>query len=159
MNDVPALNVRSYPAFRMARLHRVYVDREALYVIRMAGNIGLGDAGSKVELDLGTAITGMLIRFWAKRSLEESARRLDQRGPHEQLSDHRANLRIEPGEVIESRLDPPRFLGHGEHFARWTLEVRPKRRLTFQIEDETSLRIALVHLPRLLGTRLRVSVG
>jgi hypothetical protein len=60
MIEIPAFNVRSYPPFRMARLHRVYVDREALYPIRMRGVIGNADAGSRFELHPGRALTGSL---------------------------------------------------------------------------------------------------
>jgi hypothetical protein len=68
-------------------------------------------------------------------------------------------LRVEPGEVVESQLQPPGLLGHGEHLARWSLSTRGRKRQTFQIEDAASLRTALEHLPRLLGPTLRVTVG
>ena len=158
MSDVPAFSVRSYPTFRMARLHRVYVDSQALYLIRMPGIIGHADAGSRFELHPGRALFGMLIQHWTKRRLEAASRRLDASDPRDLLASHGGNLRVEPREVVESRLDPPRLLGHGEHLACWSLTLRHRKPLTFQIEDEASLRIALVHLPRLLGTTLRVSV-
>ncbi|GAC1450949.1 MAG: hypothetical protein NVSMB9_35750 [Isosphaeraceae bacterium] len=160
MSQIPAFNVRSYPPFRMARLYRVYADLDALYLIRMRGVIGSADAGSpRLELDLGRALTGMILRKWAEKSQAAAARGLDSRGPREMLGAHRLNLRVEPGEVVESRLRPPRLLGHGEHVACWTLTTRDRRRLTFQIEDPASLRTALENLPPLLGPALRVSVG
>jgi hypothetical protein len=159
MIDVPAFNVRAYPQFRMARLHRVYVDRDALYLIRMRGVVGYADAGTRFELHLGRAWNSMLVRWWARRSQEAAASKLDARSPHEMLDAHRMNLRVEPAEVVESCLDPPRLLGHGEHFACWSLTIRERRPLSFQIEDAASLRTALEHLPRLLGTALRVSVA
>ena len=158
MSDVPAFSVRSYPAFRMARHHRVFVDAQALYLIRMPGIIGHADAGSQFDLNPGRAFTGMLIRHWAKRSLAAAAQRLETCDPNDLLADHRRNLRVEPQEVVESRLDPPRLLGHGEHLARWSLTLRDRRPMTFQIEDEESLEIALECLPPLLGEALRVSV-
>lgn len=159
MIDIPAFCVRSYPAFRMARLHRVYIDDQALYLIRMRGIIGHADAGSPFDLHPGRAFTGMLIRWWAKRSLDTATRALDSNDLHALLSASHGNLRVEPWEVEESRLDPPRMLGHGEHFARWSLTLRDRKRLSFQIEDEESFRTALEHLPPLLGTTLRVSVS
>lgn len=159
MSDIPAFSVRSYPAFRMARLHRVYIDSEALYLIRMRGIIGHADAGSPFDLHPGRALTGMLIRWWARRSLDSAARALDSNDLHALLSASPGNLRVEPWEVEESRLDPPRMLGHGEHFARWSLTLRDRKRLSFQIEDEESFRTALEHLPPLLGATLRVSVS
>jgi hypothetical protein len=158
MAQIPAFNVRSYPPFRMARLYRVYVDRDALYLIRMRGVIGSADAGPRFEPHPGRALIGMLLRWWAKNSQDAAASRLDARGPREMLDSHRMNLRVEPG-VVESRLQPPRLLGHGEHFSCWSLTVRGRRRLTFQIEDAASFKTALEHLPRLLGPALSVSVG
>jgi hypothetical protein len=159
MIETPAFNVRSYPPFRMARLYRVYVDREALYLIRMRGVIGNADAGSRFDLHPGRMLTGMSLRWWARTSLGAAARELDARGPREMLGTHRMNLRVEPGEVVESRLGPPQLLGHGEHFACWSLTLRERRPLSFQIEDLASLRTALEHLRRLLGPALRVSVA
>jgi hypothetical protein len=159
MNGPAAFIVRCYPPFRMARLYRVYVDQGALYLIRMRGVIGNADAGSRFELHPGRRAAGMFLRWWASKSLDTSARELDARGPREMLDAHRMNLRVEPGEVAESRLDPPRVLGHGEHFACWSLNLQGRRRLSFQIEDEASLRTALEHLPRLLGPALCVSVA
>ena len=158
MTDVPAFSVRSYPAFRFARLHRVYIDKDALYLIRMPGVIGHADAAARFQLDPGQALTGMLIRYWAKKSLEAKARRLESSEPSELLGDHRSNRRVDSRDVVESRLDPPRLLGHGEHFACWSLQLRDRKRFRFQIEDETSLKVALEHLPKLLGTTLTVSV-
>jgi hypothetical protein len=60
--ETPAFIVRSYPPFRMARIFRVYVDRDALYLIRMRGLVGHADAGSqnlkksKSEPKLSTAL-------------------------------------------------------------------------------------------------------
>ena len=97
MIETPAFNVRSYPPFRIARLHRVYVDREALYLIRMRGVIGNADAGSQFEFHPGRRLTGMFLRWWAKTSLDTASRELDTRGPRELLDAHRMNLRVEPG--------------------------------------------------------------
>src|SRR5207249_4410147 len=94
-----------------------------------------------------------------RTSLDAAARELDARGPRELLDTHRMNLRVEPGEVVESRLGPPRLRGHGEHVACWSLTIRGFRPLSFQIEDAASLRTALEHLPRLLGPALRVTVA
>src|SRR5690349_15768718 len=79
MIETPAFNVRSYPPFRMARLHRVYVDLEAHYLIRMRGFIGNADAGSRFERHPGRALTGMFLRWWARSSLDAAARQLDAR--------------------------------------------------------------------------------
>ena len=46
MNTHPRFTVRSYRAFRTARLYRVFVAPEALYFIRMKGLISASDAGS-----------------------------------------------------------------------------------------------------------------
>lgn len=157
---IPAFIVRSYPAFRMARLFRVYVDGDALYLIRMRGVIGSADAGSpRHEFHPGRALVGTLLQWWAKRSQDAAANKLDAQGPREMLGAHRLNLRIEPWEVEESRLQPRRLLGHGEHLACWSLTPRGRRPLTFQIEDEASFKTALEHLPRLLGPALTVSVA
>ena len=43
--------------------------------------------------------------------------------------------------------------------ACWSLTIRDRRPLSFQIEDEASLRTALEHLPRLLGPALRITVA
>ena len=37
MIETPAFSVRSYPPFRMACIFRVYVDRDAVYLICMRG--------------------------------------------------------------------------------------------------------------------------
>jgi hypothetical protein len=47
MIETPAFIVRSSPPFRMARIFRLYVDRDALYLIRMRGLVGHTDAGSQ----------------------------------------------------------------------------------------------------------------
>jgi hypothetical protein len=159
MIETPAFIVRSYPPFRMARIFRVYVDRDALYLIRMRGLVGHADAGSPFDIHPGSILVGMFLRWWAKTSLGTTARELDGRGPREMLDDHPLNLRIEPTEVVKSRLSPPRLLGHGVHFACWSLTIRGRKPLSFQIEDEASLRTALAHLPRLLGEALSVSVA
>jgi hypothetical protein len=127
MSEITAFNVRSYPPFRMARLYRAYVDHEALYLIRMRGAIGIADAGFRFDLHPGRIVTGMILRWWARTSLDAGASRLDARGPREMLDAHRMNLRIAPGDVVESRLDPRRLLGHGEHLACWSLTIRDRR--------------------------------
>jgi hypothetical protein len=33
----------------MARMHRLYVERDALYLIRMRGAVGMADAGSPYD--------------------------------------------------------------------------------------------------------------
>ena len=159
MNEIPAFNVRSYPPFRMARLYRAYVDHEALYLIRLRGTIGYADAGSRFGPHPGRMVTGIFLRWWARTSLDAARRELDARGPREMLDAHRMNLRIAPGDVVESRLDPPRLLGHGEHFACWSLTIRDRRPLSFQIEDEASFRTALEQLPLLLGSALSITVA
>jgi len=159
MNEPPAFNVRAYPAFRMARNFRVYVDRDALYLIRMSGVFGNADAGPRHTLHPGKRAIGMLLRWWVEKSQSAQAHALDATGPRMMLDSHPHNRRVEPAEVVESRLRPPQLLGYGEHLAHWSLTVRDRRPLKFQIEDAESLKTALEHLPRLLGPALRVSVG
>jgi hypothetical protein len=101
----------------------------------------------------------MFLGWWAKTSMEASARELDALGPRGLLHSHRMNLRVEPAEVVESRLEPPRLLGHGDHFACWSLSLRERKQFSFQIEDVGSLKTALEHLPRLLGPALSVTVA
>lgn len=157
MIESPAFNVRSYPPFRMARIFRLYIDRDALYLIRTGGLIGHADAGSRFELHPVSMLVGMFLRWWAKPSTATTARELDRRGPRELVDAHASNLRIERAEVAESCLSPPRLLGHGAHLASWSLTIRGRRPMTFQIEDEASLGTALEHLPRLLEHALSVA--
>ncbi len=160
-SEIPAFNVRSYPAFRLARLYRVYVDSDALYLIRMRGIIGIADAGRQPQFVLhpNSVLTWRLMRWWAERSQRAAASELDECGPRLMLDAHRTNMRVEPGAVQESQLRPPRLLGHGEHLACWSLTIRGRKPLTFQIEDAVSFQTALEHLPRFLGPALSVSVG
>jgi hypothetical protein len=159
MTEIPASTVRSYPAFRMSRLFRVYVDRDALYLIRMRGVIGHADAGDRFDVHLWRDLTSHLLHWWVRRSLAAATRELDDRGPRGMLDAHRQNLRVERCEVSESRLEPPRLLGHGEHFASWSLTLRDRKPMSYQIEDAESLQTALAHLPRFLGAALQVTVA
>jgi hypothetical protein len=94
--------------------------------------------------------------WWTKSA---AVRRLDAHGPAWVLGDHASNLRVEPGEVAESRLDPPSKAYDRPHSASWSLTPRGQKPLTFYLEDETGLKTALEHLPRLLGKALIVNVG
>ena len=157
MTSLPAFNVRSYPAFRMARVHRVYVDRDALYLIRMRGAVGIADAGWQYNPQ--TALFGAILRWWARKSLDSGTRALDERGPREMLEAHPHNARFAPADIASSRLEPAGLMGHGVHLARWTLTPRGRKALSFQIEDSESLRTALAVLPGLLGPALSVTVA
>ena len=157
MNPIPAFNVRSYPSFRFPRLHRVYVAEDGLYFMRMRGILGFGDVvhqtgvGTDRAFAVGYDLLRGLIIWWSGRSQGAQASRLDSLGPRELLGTHRGNLRIEPGEVDESRLFAE------ELPASWSLKTRRRRTLSFKIEDDLSLSTALEHLPRLLGPTLQVS--
>jgi hypothetical protein len=158
MSSLPAFTVRSYPAFRMARMHRVYVDRDVLYLIRMRGVVVI--AVPDADCFFFDDPFSDLLRWWARRSQRSAARELDERGPREMLEAHRQNRRFEAGDIASSRLEPARLLvGHGTYLARWTLTPRGRKAMTFQIEDSASLRTALAVLPGLLGPALSVTVA
>ena len=89
---LPAFMVRTYPAFRPARLYRVFVSGDSLYFIRLGGLISPSDAGSGYSLDPGKWAVSLLIRKFAKKSLDSELTRIENK---------------DPATIVESRLLPP----------------------------------------------------
>jgi hypothetical protein len=167
MEPMPAFNVRG-KTFWSSPLYRVYVGHDALYLIRVRWVIGLTRGGRIHMGETGAEGCGAVLLIipviallaglgWLTKTA--AVRRLDARGPADMLGKHASNLRVEPGEVVESRLDPPTKAYDGPHSACWSLTPRGRQPLTFYIENEEGLKTALEHLPRLLGKAMTVTVG
>jgi hypothetical protein len=147
------------PAFRLARAYRVYVDRDALYLIRVRGLAAYADGAERMTLHPGQALINALVRPRLRRWHETAVGGLDARGPRELLDAHRANLRIDLADVESSHLRGPRWFDTDGQLARWSLTARGAGTWEFRVEDEASLQAALEHLPARLGPVHRASVA
>jgi hypothetical protein len=156
MDRYPGFVVRSYAAFRAARLYRVLVAPDALYFLRAGGLISASDGGVGIAFDPGQAAVAAIVRWIGRRSIDKARAALEG-DPEKLVRSSRKHFKIAAEDVVSSRLDPPALLGHGFHYARWQVVV-PGRKATYQVEDHDSLNAALDHLPGLLGPRLVVNV-
>jgi hypothetical protein len=158
MNPYPGFTVRSYPAFRAARLYRVFVAPDALYFIRTKGLISASDAGSGILIDPGQAAVAALIRWFGRKSLEAARAEVEQSDPEAMVQSSKKHFKIAVDDFLRSSVEPPSlFGGHGHYYATWKVVTR-KTKDAFQIEDPESLEAALDRLPALLGSRLSVTV-
>jgi hypothetical protein len=158
MNPYPGFTIRSYPAFRTARLYRVFVAPDTLYFIRMKGLISASDAGAGIHIDPLQAAVAAAIRWFGRNAMESSRQQVEQSDPEEMVRSSKKHLKVAAGDFVSSSLEPPSLLGgHGHYYARWKV-VAPGLKETFQIEDAESLQSALDHLPSVLGPRLTVKV-
>lgn len=158
MNPYPGFTIRSYPAFRTARLYRVLVGQDALYFIRMKGLVSAADAGSGLSLDPMHVVFSIALRWFGSNVMESGRKQAESSDPDELVRSSKQHFKLAAGDVVRASLDPPALLGgHGLHYARWKV-VAPGVKETFQIEDPDSLRSALELLPGVLGDRLTVKV-
>jgi hypothetical protein len=158
MNPYPGFTIRSYRAFRTARLYRVLVASDALYFIRMKGLIGAADAGLQGHFDPLQLAAAAVIRWFAQRSAESGRRQAEGGDPEEMVRLSKKHFKVDAADVVSSSLEPPSMLsGHGHYYARWKIAA-PGLKETYQIEDAESLQAALDHLPGVLGSRLTVKV-
>ena len=104
---LPALTVRTYPAFRPARLYRVFVSGDSLYFIRLGGLISPSDAGHGHSIDPGKRAVAALIGWIAKKSINAELARLESTDPARLLELDKKHFKVAPDEVIDSRLDSP----------------------------------------------------
>jgi hypothetical protein len=158
MSAYPGITVRSYPAFRPARLYRVLVSRDALYFIRLKGLISVSDAGSESPFALPQHVAfAALIRIFARSSLAKSLAEIERSDPEELLYSSHKHFKLTAADFISSTLDPPSlFSAHGPSYARWKI-VAQGHKNTYQVEDAESLSTALQNLPNLLGAKLTVT--
>ena len=118
MNTHPRFTVRSYRAFRTARLYRVFVAPEALYFIRMKGLISASDAGSGIHIDPLQAAVASLIRWIGRSTMEASREKVEQCDPKEMVQSSKKHFKVPAGDLVSSSLDPPSLLGgHGHYYA------------------------------------------
>jgi hypothetical protein len=158
MNPYPGFTVRTYPAFRAARLYRVFVAPDALYFIRMKGLISVSDAGSGLPIDPLQAAVAAVIRWFGRKTMESSREQVERCDPEEMVRSSKKHFKLAADDLVTSSLEPPSLLGgHGHHYARWKVAA-PGLKQTFQIEDADSLQAALDRLPGVLGPRLTVKV-
>jgi hypothetical protein len=158
MNPYPGFTIRSYPAFRTARMYRVFVAPDTLYFIRMKGLISVSDAGAGIHIDPMQAAVAAAIRWFGRKAMESSREQVERSDPEEMVRSSKKHFKLTARDLVSSSLDPPSLLGgHGHHYARWKV-VAPGVKQAFQIEDAESLQAALDHLPGVLGPRLTVKV-
>ena len=81
MNPYPGFTIRSYPAFRTARLYRVLVAPDTLYFIRMKGLISASDAGAGIHIDPLQAAVAAAIRWFGRNAMESSRQQVEQQRP------------------------------------------------------------------------------
>jgi hypothetical protein len=158
MNPHPAFVVRSYPAFRAARLYRVLVSPTTLYFIRMKGLISASDAGSAFDFRPDHAAVAALIRWFGQKTIDSARAETEQVDPEEMVRTSKKHFKLSVDEFVNSSLEPPSlFSGHGHYYASWKI-VTHDRKDRFQIEDPESLESALMSLPAVLGPKLTVKV-
>ena len=151
-----AFNARATFAWSADRLYCVYVRDDALYFIRIGGqDIGTAVAG---QFGLLGALAGEALRKRAKGKRDARAAAQDRQDAQDLLAMHKDNFRLVPGEVLESSIEPPAtFAAHGAHVGRWLMTLSDKK-LSLQFEQFGDMQVALEHLPRFFGTRLKVNV-
>jgi hypothetical protein len=158
MPGYPGFTVRSYPAFRPARLYRVLVPSDAVYFIRLKGLIGISDAGADSPfVPRRQAVVGSLIRKFAQESIASGLAEVERGDPEEMVRSSKKHFKLLAADFVSSSLDPhPLFGAQGPSFARWKV-IAKGHHDTYHIEEEESLRGALEQLPGLLGSRLTVN--
>ena len=104
---LPAFTVRTYPAFRPARLYRVLVSGDSLYFIRLGGLISPSDAGYSHSFDPGERAVAALIGWIAKKSLNADLVRIESTDPARIVELDKKHFKVTPDEVIDSRIDSP----------------------------------------------------
>jgi len=151
-----AFNARAIFAWTADRLYRVYVRDDALYFIRTGGQ------GMATAVGAGFGMVGALVgqaiekRSAAKRSARLAAE--EREGLQTMLAGHKHNFRVSPGDIGESSIEPqPAFGGHGAAVGRWLLTLGDKK-WTLEFPKVADMEVALAHLPRWFGDRLRVNV-
>ena len=146
-------NCRAISLLRGDRLYRVYCGQDAIRFIRIGGQGGLAFALESQGGFLGRLIANRI------RTREESKRRqveleADAFDPEFLVSQHRHNLRLVPGEILDGHWRPAGRPVHGPHFGRLDLTLRKSPHLRLQFESESDLALALEQLSHVLGDRL-----
>ena len=151
-----AFNARAVFTWGSDRLYRVYVRDDALYFIRIGGQgVGTAVAG---QFGLVGALVGQAIKKRADAAREAKTAAQDQQDAQDLLAQHKDNFRLLPGEPVTASIEPPAGpAGHGPHVARWLL-VWSDRKWTLQFEQMIDAEMAMAHLPRFFGERLKVNV-
>ena len=153
-------NVRALFALKSDRLYRVYAMPDGLYLIRIGGQGGLD--GQTLALGAGGGALGVLIGSLlgagGRGGGDKKAAAADEQGPLTQLGHHKHDLRVRLDEILECSIEPPsRMPSHGPQAARWLLTTRDEK-WNLQFETNEDVVIALDHLPRVLGSRLKISI-
>jgi len=153
-----AFNARATFTWSGDRMYRVYLTNDALYFIRIGGQGGMDVAVAAGFGALGGAALS-LMRKRGQTKEEERRAAIDAQGPQALLDAHKHNFRLFPSDVRESSIEPAAAPGwHGPHSGRW-LVTTGEQKLSLQFETPEDMVVALAHLPRLLGDRLRVNVA
>jgi hypothetical protein len=151
-----AFNARAVFAFSADRLYRVYVRDDALYFIRTGGQ----DVSKAVTAQFGLAgaLVGHALQKRADGKRQAKTAAQDQQDAQDLLAKHKDNFRLVSGDVLATSIEPPAGpAGHGPHITRWLLTL-PDKKWTLQLEQKPDVELALAHLPRFFGDRLKVNV-
>jgi hypothetical protein len=145
-----AFNARYVSFLKSDRLYRVYIERDELFFLKIAGQ------AISQALSMHFGLLGILIfapmRRRAKTKIEARIKEYDQHPPSIHLSDGKHNFRTMISEIESSTLMPAAaFNAHGQQVGRWVLQIRGQKPMSFQFESLEDMRHAFEMLPKHLS--------
>jgi hypothetical protein len=120
----------------------------------MKGLISPSDAGNPEAWTSKQRATGMALLWLGKKSLASGVAEVERLDPEEAVRSSMVHFKAALDEIDSARLDPPPVFSQGTALARLMIEIRGRKATVYKIEDQESLDIARVELPRLLGAKL-----
>ena len=156
-NDKLALfNARQNLTWSWDRLYRVYCDGENILLIRIGGQRLFEAQHLAMHLGLIGGLIAAIMENKAKPP--EDFSEWDEQPASELMSQHKHNVAVAIGDVLQCTLDPPATFGHGPNKGRWSLVLKNGEKMSFQFEDLESMHAAVQTLPKIFGDDSKVHV-
>lgn len=172
MEEVPYFHALATFACKANRLYRIYVCRHELVFI-WAGKGGEGMAGARFVSRAragAVGVEGLLSRALGKglerwldpaRRNEDRGQQLDRTPLARLIADHPANVRLHIGGFQEVRIgarSDHHARAYSDHGHQALLHIRHRKlgKLRLGLSSVEDVHLAMDHLPRVLGTRVRV---
>ena len=155
MATLPSFCGRTDPAFRPARIYHILASQDGLYFIRTKSLLAASDAGQGPSYQSRTsrAIAGFIAEVAAEGTAKSEAQ-IAREGPDALVQGSRHNFFAPTADVMTSSLVPGKLLSPS--VARWKVEFRSRKPMTFEIESDDDLTVARAEFPGLLGDRLEI---
>ncbi len=136
---------------------RVYPRDGALFFIHTKGPSPVGQLARAQFGLLGMGLSA-LYRLATKSRREAKIAAEEQLDPETRLGEHKANVRLDPGQVRSSSIDPPGgTFKRGAHVGQWRLDLADEQPV-YLFESVDAMRTAVRLLPPVLGDTLLINV-